>query len=1743
MVKVQARKFSGEDDNFGTSEDPGKWLEHFEMTCLPNNWEDDDDKIVNFPAYLTGEAEDWYVTHRDWVHADARTWDQIKNLFTLRFRPVDYEAEVEERLRTPTQKIGESVRGYGGRYERLHMQAGPDAPTLVQCRRYWIAGLNEEIKIDVMMHNPATFLDAVERAMLREIVVNTIARDKRKTEEGKRPRPEAKNQSTDAKPAEDIVNDLAGLGRNKAVPKGKGKEADDMAPEDDPRFPTFFEAMSPEIEVHDPTVDELVDKFKAWKLLSRVYHDPAVVKAKVLKSMAKKEPNKAWTDNGPICFTCKEVGHMTKNCPKKPTFRCYVCGEEGHGARSCPKAAEAPTAEQKEEKKKVSTKKATAKKVEKAKKSKKKRNDSSDDEDEIITSYMARLKRKTLDAMDEDPAKKPEKVKKMTKRNVARKLLDPEVVNLFRKMPVPLELIAKHGASFESQAKRAMKEVYDEGRSHRKKVNPLRVPSQLSHALTIAGVFAKKVNCERLVIDPGCSVSMLDVNLARKAKIGIKRKSKLIMQLADGGHTTPIGQTAEKELVDVQGVKVALRMPVVDSKNTYDILLGRDWLHQTKAVGTYDENAYVIQAGGKTVRLEGQRYTKAEVVLSDSSSEGSSTDESTETSDSSEEESSDEDDEEEGNSEIIQTYRARCVRLEQFDVRPRLSSTRVLKVKKEHPDATLPMRATGESAGYDLFASRETTILAGGQDLVSTGISIEIPEGYYGQVKPRSGLALKKGVTTDAGVIDRDYRGEVGVILVNRGKKEFTAKKGERVAQLVLIKNATPEVQQVNELNETARGTGGFGSTGLGEIARMQLLQLEQLKEVDINPDLNEDQRKQVEDLLWEYRDSFANTLAEMGHSNVIEHEINLKPGVKPFYCPGTRRFAPAELESIRENIKEELETGKIIEFDGPWCAPIVIAKKKDGSFRKCVAYNGLNDRTERESWPLPNIEELLEKLAGHKWYSACDGYMGYYSVKIRDEDVAKTMFKTPFGTFAYTVMPFGLKNAPHTYSRVTAKTFAELLGKTVEAYIDDTATYSNTFEEHLVHMRATFDAAKKTGIRLKASKCHFFYPEIEFVGHLVGMTGIRMMPEKIERVQQWPVPTDRTKLKGFLGLAGYYRRLIKDFANIAVPLNKLTSKKVPFEWKPEQQKAFEELKKAMTTAPVLGKPNYEKEWVLEVDASDVALGAVLGQEQDDLEVHPVYFWSRQLNHAERNYSVTDRECLAVVAACGKFRPYILGGKVVIYGDHTAVKWILNKVEISGRHARWKVKLSEFDYKMFSRPGAQNGNADALSRLEGGEEKSEIDDEPNHLAYRTEFLRTQWVDDPWYKDVYLWLEVSTIQKESAHERERVRKMAGRYAIKGNKLYYRDSDGGLKLCLGRKDIKDVLREFHDGTIGGHFGRDITVGRIRQMFWWPTIWRDVAEHVRTCDTCQRYGPKENHNALRPYQPVYPFEFIFLDFVISLPITAKKNKHVITMTEGLTKWVEAKPVRDASAKTAANFLMNDIIHRFGAPLTVITDNGSHFRGEFHELCEKMNIQHRFGTAYHPQTTGQDERTNGLLLGRIRKWRLEEYNRWDEDMPASVLACNTRKISTTGFSAMESLMGFTAGTASSLKHNGMTKKEVRKRVELVVGGIPNQITGMRLRVLETLRDESIRIKSLKNQQMKERYDKNVHEREFKIGDEILLYNSGLLKQWSRKLEERWLGPYKISWKGTLGAYAIKIDGKSKQVSGDQLKFYHRRG
>lgn len=406
------------------------------------------------------------------------------------------------------------------------------------------------------------------------------------------------------------------------------------------------------------------------------------------------------------------------------------------------------------------------------------------------------------------PAKTPKP--KVTKvKNTIEKPIDEEVIAAIRQMTVPLGLVVRHGAAFESQAKRAIKKVYSEGRDYRKNITPIakvKTPTtstaKFSHALVVSG-YLGKIPCERLVIDPGCSISMIDVRTARKGPLELNRDSHLTFHLANGELAKPIGETKQRQTITVEGIQVSLKMPVVDSRDSYDILLGRDWLHAVNAVARYAKNQYKISKDGKQAKLQGRIYTQHEVELGSSSSDSSDTEDDSETDSDSDSDSDDENIQEKEEVEdsgsddgMHDQYLATCLLLDDLDIKPPVEEE--LKVARREEDAILPLRMTQDSAGYDLFASKEVIIKTHSQALVPTGISLDIPEGCYGQIKPRSGLALKKQITTDAGVIDRDYRGEIAVLLVNHGDHDFLVQAGDRIAQIILTKIATPDVTEVS---------------------------------------------------------------------------------------------------------------------------------------------------------------------------------------------------------------------------------------------------------------------------------------------------------------------------------------------------------------------------------------------------------------------------------------------------------------------------------------------------------------------------------------------------------------------------------------------------------------------------------------------------------------------------------------------------------------------------------------------------------------------------------------------------------------------------------------------------------------------------------------------------------------------------------------------------------------------------------
>ena len=455
--------------------------------------------------------------------------------------------------------------------------------------------------------------------------------------------------------------------------------------------------------------------------------------------------------------------------------------------------------------------------------------------------------------------------------------------------------------------------------------------------------------------------------------------------------------------------------------------------------------------------------------------------------------------------------------------------------------------------------------------------------------------------------------------------------------------------------------------------------------------------KSQVYEIIKGFPNLVAEDLSELGKTNLYQHTIDTGEA-KPIKL-NPYRTSPRYLEFLKEEIANMLKNGLIRKSFSPWSAPIVVVNKKNGKFRLCVDYRKLNTVTKPDAYPVPRIADMLDALGHSAFFSTLDLASGFWQVEVSAKDREKTAFTTPFGTYEFLVMPFGLINAPATFQRVMDRVFQEVTWKFVLVYIDDIIIYSKTYEEHLEHLKNVFTLLGNAGLKINLEKCDFFKTRLTFLGHIITIDGIAPDPSKIEKVQHYPIPQNKTNVRAFVGLASYYRRFVKSFATIAKPLHNLTRRNEIFEWKPEHQLAFDSLKERLTSAPIMTYPDFSKRFILATDASDWGIGAVLSQKDKENLEHPIAYASRLLSPPEQNYTVLEKECLAAIWAVRHFKHYLHGPKFDLYTDNSALAWLKNRPQPKGRVARWIFELSEYDYELIHKQGRLNTNADALSRI------------------------------------------------------------------------------------------------------------------------------------------------------------------------------------------------------------------------------------------------------------------------------------------------------------------------------------------------------------------------------------------------------------------------------------------------------------
>ena len=871
-----------------------------------------------------------------------------------------------------------------------------------------------------------------------------------------------------------------------------------------------------------------------------------------------------------------------------------------------------------------------------------------------------------------------------------------------------------------------------------------------------------------------------------------------------------------------------------------------------------------------------------------------------------------------------------------------------------------------------------------------------------------------------------------------------------------------------------------------------------------------------------EFLDVFPEELPGLPPEREIEFCIDLAPATQPISIP-PYRMAPAELRELKSQLQELLDKGFIRPSTSPWGAPVLFVKKKDGSLRLCIDYRQLNKVTVKNKYPLPRIDDLFDQLQGAQCFSKVDLRSGYHQLRIREQDVPKTAFRTRYGHYEFLVMSFGLTNAPAAFMDLMNRVFKPYLDRFVIVFIDDILVYSKSREEHEQHLRLVLQTMREKQLYAKFSKCEFWLSSVTFLGHVVSKDGIQVDPSKVETVQKWPRPTSVTEVRSFLGLAGYYRRFVKDFSRIAVPLTRLTRKNVKYVWTDSCEESFQRLKNCLTSAPVLALPSGSGGFTVYCDASRVGLGCVLMQHG-----RVIAYASRQLKTHEKNYPTHDLEMAAVVFALKIWRHYLYGEACEIYTDHKSLKYIFEQRDLNLRQRRWMELLKDYDCTILYHPGKANVVADALSRksmgslahisevrrpligeihgLEVDGTKFEVK-EPGILLAHVE-LRSTLVD-----------QIKVAQKEDPQVAKRIDEVRGG-KTEGFEL---DSEGVLRYQnrLYVPKVQElrrlILEEAHHSAYTIHPGINKMYRDLKQLYWWDGMKKDVTDFVSKCLVCQQVKaehqkPAGLHQSIEV--PEWKWERITMDFVTGLPRTPKGFDAIWVIVDRLTKSAHFLPVKTTYGFAQyAQLYINEIIRLHGVPISIISDRGPQFTAKFWRAFQvAMGTRLDLSTAFHPQTDGQSERIIQILEDMLRACVMDYSGSWDRHLPLVEFAYNNSYQTSIQMAPFEALYGRRCRSPLGWFEVGEAKL---LGPDLVQDSI-NKVKLIRERMLAA------------QSRQKAYVDNRRKDLEFMVGDQVFLKVSpmkGVMRFGKKgKLSPRYVGPFEILERVGKVAYRLAL-------------------
>lgn len=801
-----------------------------------------------------------------------------------------------------------------------------------------------------------------------------------------------------------------------------------------------------------------------------------------------------------------------------------------------------------------------------------------------------------------------------------------------------------------------------------------------------------------------------------------------------------------------------------------------------------------------------------------------------------------------------------------------------------------------------------------------------------------------------------------------------------------------------------------------------------ELKKITPSPDglkyklrdehLNEIEKEALLDTINNNKDVLYYDEDNLTFTHKIKHKIRTTDNI-PIHTK-SYKYPKAFDEIVKKEISKLLKDGIVRESISPYTSPVwVVPKKPDASgqkrFRLVIDYRKLNEKTISERYPIPEINDILDKLGRTNYFSTIDLVSGFHQIQLDEEDIEKTAFSVNSGKYEFTRMPFGLKNAPATFQRVMDCVLRELLGVCCLVYMDDIIVFSPSLEKHKSDLNKVLNKLKEANLKIQLDKCEFFRKEVQFLGHTVSEDGIRPNQDKIETIKNWPLPATEKEVRQFLGILGYYRRFVKDFAKLVKPLTSLLRKDNEIEITPEVETCFERCKQVLMRDPVLIHPDYEKEFILTTDASDFAIGAVISQGPIGKD-RPVAYASRTLNRTEENYSTTEKEFLAMYWAVKQFRHYLWGKKFKLVTDHQPLTHSLTNT--NRRIFRGKLELENYDYELIYKPGKNNVVADALSRIRKEEinvhdnAQSDDDIETVHSAdtsddyylwttekpinaFRSQVIfKIANIETDIHEQIFPKFFRNTIVRKTFTEETIVNAFKNFFNPKGQNCIkapisilqliqetYRkhfSSNKIYKAFISEVLLEDVRMEDQQDDIiknthlFGHRGPKENKKQILQHYFFPNLDKKLKIFINSCDTCKtsKYDRKPPNLIRKSNFGQTPFEKIHID------IFFLKGSKFLTIVDSFSKFANAIPIQTRTIIDLKTAITEHIRH-FGRPATIVSDQEPAFRSiDFIGFLADLGIEIHFASSSN--TNGIVERFHSTLIEiyRTNKTKFNEHN-----------------------------------------------------------------------------------------------------------------------------------------------------------------------